>query len=143
MPDRDLGWAPRQPGAECRNEERALGQAEDLLDHRTPVGPQHGAAVGHRYPDGERGETAHDRRDRAAQERVVAALAARADRVVARVDLRQEPWDLLGRVLQVRVERDHHRAAGVGEAGQHRRMLPGIAGERHHLHGGIPSLDDQ
>src|SRR5207244_3242240 len=34
VPDRDLRWPPRQPGAECGNEERALGQAEYLRDHR-------------------------------------------------------------------------------------------------------------
>src|SRR5581483_8288147 len=64
-----------------------------------------------------------------------------ADGVVAGVDLGEEPWNLLGRVLEVGVERDDDVRARVRESGEDRRMLPDVPGERDDRDALVPGGD--
>ncbi len=68
----------------------------------------------------------------AAPGRVLALFADRADVVVAGVQLRQHARDLLRRILQVGIERDHVAAAGVRKPGQDRPVLAKVRREQHH-----------
>ena len=77
----------------------------------------------------------------AAQERVDAPVAPCADDVVAGVDLREQPRDLLGRVLEIGVDRDDDVAARVGEAGEDGGMLPDVPGERDDRHARVARRD--
>ena len=63
---------------------------------------------------------------------VLAADADGADVVGARIHGGHQPRDLLGRVLQVGIERDHVRAARLREGGEDRQVLAGIACQHHH-----------
>jgi hypothetical protein len=67
-----------------------------------------------------------------AQPGVVPQPAHAADVVVAFVHTREQLADLLGRVLQVGIERDHALAAAALEAGDDGEVLPEVAVQQHH-----------
>ena len=71
-------------------------------------------------------------REPSAPETVLTLDADRAHVVVALLQHLDQLADLLGRILQVRVERDHVLAARIGEARHHRRMLAEVGVEQNH-----------
>jgi hypothetical protein len=88
----------------------------DRVDDRAVVGAQHASLVRHADVGDALAEVVHRLRGHAPPRRVLAQAPDRAHVVVALVHLREELRDLLGRVLQVGVERHDALAARVLEA---------------------------
>jgi hypothetical protein len=86
------------------------------VHHVAAVGAEHRAAVADPNADAPRDELADAPRDGAPERRIGPALPPRADDVVPGVDLREQPDDLLRRILQVGIERDDDRSAALREA---------------------------
>ena len=76
------------------------------VHHRAPVGPQHATVIMHEYAGGELHCLIDQPGGEFAKQRVLAQLADRADHLGAFFDLDQQIGDLLGRVLQIGIQRD-------------------------------------
>ncbi len=72
---------------------------------------------------------------------ILPLLAPSTDNVVAGVDRLDQPWNILGRILQVGVERDHNIAAAIAKPRQNRRMLAEVARQFHYSHARIAGGD--
>ena len=128
---------PRSPSgrraklcAERRDERRGLVAVVDLVDDVARVGAQHAAEVRQLHPR-DRDRHAVDDRARPARRKagVLPALPHAADDVVPLGDLREQLRDLLGRVLQVGVERHDDVPRHVSEAGEDRLVLAEVVRE--------------
>ena len=102
------------------------------VDERAVVGAQHAALVGHADPGDALAQAVHGKRRYPAEQRVVALAPIGADVVVARADRGDEARDLLGRILQVGIERHGDAPAHVLEPREDRHVLAEIAVEEDH-----------
>ena len=100
--------------SERRNERADLAACRDGIDDAAVVRTQHAPLVGH--PD---------------FRNVFAFFAHTAHVIGAAVHRREQLADLLGRILQVCVERDDPFAANALEAGDDRQMLPVVGVEEY------------
>ena len=127
--DLDLGGPPREAHCQRRQKGRSLVAAVDLVDDVPGVRPKHAAEVRELHPGDRDGHPVDGERGGAPEKGVLAVLAHAAHDVVALRELRQQLRDLLGRVLQVGVERHGHVARHVAKARQDRLVLAEVAGE--------------
>ena len=123
----DLARGAGEGIGERGNEGAHLAAGIDRIDDVAAVGAQHAALVGHVDARDAAAHRVH--RARAdAPERIVVPLAAHAaDVVAALVHLREQLGDLLGRVLQVGVQRHDALAAHALEARHDRHVLAEVA----------------
>ncbi len=105
--------------------------AIDQFDHLARVRAEHAAVVRHLDARDRDRHAIHEPRCAAAEERVLPLLPHAANDIEAFVHLGQELADLLGRILQVGVERDDHVALDHGESGEDGRVLAEVAREFH------------
>ena len=99
----------------------------DAVDHLPAVGPQHAAVVPQLDPGDPGHDDVHQVGGEFAEERVPAVLPPAAHGVVALLQLGHQAGNLLRRVLQIRVQGDHHLAPGRLEAGEDGLVLAEIA----------------
>ncbi len=130
--DLDLDRIRRERVGQRGDEGIDLAAGIDGIDHAAVVGAQHAPLVGHPDMRDPLAQPVHRERGDSPKRAVMALAADRADIVVAGADRFDQPRDFLGRILQVRVERDHHAAARMLKAGQDRHVLAEIAVEHHH-----------
>jgi hypothetical protein len=130
--DRNLGGPAREALGERRNERRGLVAAVDLLDDVARVRPQHAAEIRQLHPRDHGRDAVDGSRGQAAEQRVLSPLPHAANHVVALGELVQELRDLLGRILQVGVEGDHHVSVHVLEGRQESLVLSEVARELEH-----------
>ena len=113
----------------------------DQLHHVAAVGAHHRALVGHRDAGEPLAQPVHGPRGPAPPGDVLAVAADRADVVVAVVHRVQQQADLLGRVLQVGIERDDASPRHMLEARQDRPVLAEVAVEEDHARDVGPALE--
>ena len=123
MPHADLGGIAGETVGQRRDEGVDGAAAHDRVDHGAAVGAQHAALVGHLDVRRPLPHEVDELRGPGAEERVLPVQPEAADVVVARVDLREQLRNLLGRILQVGVERDDDVAAHPLERRHDRHVL--------------------
>ena len=104
--DRHLGDRRREGVGERRDEMRPAVASQHPVHDRAPISPEHAPVVAHPNADDGRGHTVHDPRGETTEQRIAAAHPPPADHVDTVGERRQEARDLLGRILEVGVERD-------------------------------------
>ena len=112
-----------------RDEAGGLLALVDGVDHLPAVGPQHAAVVPQMDPGDLRHDDVNQVRGELAEDGVPAVLPPAAHGVVAFLQFGHQAGNLLRRVLQVRVQGDHHLAPGRLEAGKDGLVLAEIAVE--------------
>ena len=130
--DLDFRRVLREGVGERRDIRAHLARAVDGVDDGPRVGAQHAALVGHHDVGDALAHAVHGPRRPAAPRSVLALAADRAHVVVALVHLREQCRDLLGRILQVGVERHDALAAHMLEAGDDGHVLAEVAVEEDH-----------
>ena len=132
MGDLDLSYPLSEIGGQRRDECGVLMAGAHPLHDRTTIRPQHAPPVRHLDPGDLPGHHVDDFGGYDPQERVFSPPPDRANHIkTALFHHRDEPRDLLGRVLKIRVEGDHDIAADDREAGQDRRMLTVVPRQLH------------
>jgi hypothetical protein len=112
---------------------KVVGGGHDVHDIAV-IAPQHTAVVVELHAGDRRGRAVHEARRALPEEVVLPVGAHRAHDVVTGVHLGHELRNLLRRVLEVRVERDHVLAVRGGEGRHDRHVLARVAHELHRLH---------
>ncbi len=128
----DFGGFEREGVGQRGHEGVGLGATVDGIDHVAAVGAQHAALVGHAHVGDFFARPVHRPAGIAAKPAVLAHAANGADIVVALAHFGDEFADLFGRVLQIGVEGDDDRRAGVLEAREDGHVLTVVAVEQHH-----------
>jgi len=95
------------------------------------VGAQGTADVGDRVASNPVADAVRDVGRRPSQPAILPADTDAADDIVG-IERGEQPGDVRRIVLQVGVERDHSRAAGMAEAGRERRRLAAVAAQPDH-----------
>ena len=132
MFDVDFNGAARIAHREHRNEFPVFGTLENGVDDGAGIAAQHAAVVGHGLAVAELADHQIDRLGRpAAEKRVFAVLADRADDVVAFAQLFDEFRNLFRRILKVGVESDDVLADRCPEPRGHRRVLAEVGREEY------------
>ncbi len=123
----DLGRMPRERVTERRNERTDLDAVVDGVDDVAVVAPEHAALI--RDPDLSRAlaNPIHHPRSRFAPHHIMPIDPDGADVVGAGIHRFDELDDLLGWILQIRIQGDHVLTARVLEASQNRHVLSGVA----------------
>lgn len=123
----NLGHPPGKDIGQGRNEAGGLLALVDRVDHLPAVGPQHATVV----PQLDAGDPGHHHVHQVGgqfpEQGILAVLPPAAHGVVTFLDLCHQAGNLFRRVLQVRVQSDHHLAPGRLKAGEDGLVLAEIA----------------
>jgi len=127
-----LGRITGEAVRQRRDERVDRAAADNCLDHRPPIRAQHAALVGHFNVGRVLADIVDEPRRGGAEKGILAVEPVAADVVVPGIDLRQQLRNLLGRILQVGIERDDHLAPHALERRHDRHVLPVVRVEIDH-----------
>ena len=132
MRDLDLRRVVREGIRERRDVRADFARRGDRADDVAAVRAQHAALIGHLDARDPLAHAVHRPGGDSSPPRILARTPHAADVVVARVHCGEELGDLLGRILQIGVERDHALAARAIETGDDRHVLTVVRIEHDH-----------